>query len=218
MKKQDMDPFYNVQIGNVEFFKDVSLEVLINSRDEKDDSLFSKAVMCNDLNCAKVIYERCPSLLYCETYKDGWNALHHAAARGKPDIVKFLINADVESRRRGAKKRLTRMLDSYGNAAMYLAVANNKQEAVKMLNAADPDFCQPPANDSGLTPLMCCMSDSSKQEMFKLLLEIAPIQSKTRMGSNGWTTLHYAASKGDVSSFADILRFCPDCSEVVDNA
>ncbi|KAF5207370.1 Accelerated cell death like [Thalictrum thalictroides] len=109
------------------------------------------------------------------------------------------------------------MLDSEGRTALFIAVLNNKTEAVKLLNAADPDFYHPPANDIGLTPLMCCMSDPSKQEMFKLLLEIAPIQSKARMTSNGWTTLHYAASKVDVSSVADILRSCPDCSEVVDN-
>ncbi|KAF5190661.1 hypothetical protein FRX31_019752 [Thalictrum thalictroides] len=108
------------------------------------------------------------------------------------------------------------MRDIYGHAALMVAVKYNKPEAVKLLYAADPDFHHPPSK-ADRTPLKLCMSDSSMQEMFKLLLEIAPIQSKTPMGSNGWTVLHYAASSGDLSSVADILRFCPDCSEVVDN-
>ncbi|KAF5203688.1 hypothetical protein FRX31_006725 [Thalictrum thalictroides] len=160
-----MDPFYNVRIGNVDYFKEVSLEVLLNSRDESGNSLLSKAVLQNDLNCVKVIYERRPSLLYCESTEHGYTALHHAtfqSTRDKLEILKFLINADAESQGRGAKKRLTRMRDIYGHAALMIAVKYNKPEAVKLLYAADPDFHHPP-NTSDQTPLKLCMSDSSMQ-------------------------------------------------------
>lgn len=50
-----------------------------------------------------------------------------------------------------------------------------------------------------------------------LLLEKQAHQSKVHTGEKGWTCLHYAAYKGDLGVVKDIIRYCADCAEEIDN-
>ncbi|PIA32465.1 hypothetical protein AQUCO_04500223v1 [Aquilegia coerulea] len=227
-----MDPIHRARIGDVEFFKKVELDVL-KTIDDLGYSPLSHAICSNQFECVKVIYKRCPSLLSNQSYKDCYTDLHHAASRDMPHIVKFLIHSeahhhhvhqvdlDIECGQVGTitkkKKKLLRMLDTERYTALHRAVINKQFQTVKLLIQADPDFIHPAAT-SGDTPLMTAMTGAcSSEKMFKLLLEMQPSQSKIRMGNKGWTALHYAASTGNLSSVENIIRFCPDCSEVLDN-
>ncbi|KAF5181664.1 Ankyrin repeat, partial [Thalictrum thalictroides] len=166
----------------------------------------------------------------------GRTALHHAAVRGEPEMLKFLINAgtksyneddeeDIESGG-GEKlqpKMLLTMVDEQGDTALHKAVLSYKLEAVRFLVDADPDF-EYSSNISGDTPLIIAIREAQLNEnkydtgkIRKLLFMMQPNQIKVRTGENEWTLLHHAAYNGDVSIIADIIKFCPSCLELVDN-
>ncbi|PIA45202.1 hypothetical protein AQUCO_01700619v1 [Aquilegia coerulea] len=212
--------------GDVEFFKQAALDVLLNARDGGGDTVLSTAVMSHHFDCCVVICERCPSLLFhLSSYEH--SALHHAAWNGNPKIIKLLLTTAVnyEQERRGEEtcSSMVRMLTNKRETALHKAALNNKIETVKMLLEADPDFVSGPCS-TGETPLMYAMREALSHEnardyvkIRKLLLKMQPQQSKTRAGENEWTALHHATSIGDLGAIEDIIRFCPDCSELVDN-
>ncbi|PIA27410.1 hypothetical protein AQUCO_07800033v1 [Aquilegia coerulea] len=264
-----MEAIDRARRGDVEFFKKAPLDVLLNARDGEDDTVLSVAVKGYHLECCEVICNRCPSLLYHQTRPYGYTPLHHAAYRGKVEIVKLIISACVKAdleyqqdiERQGGdkahpRKTLTLRDTYYGENAMHKSTHNNQLEAVKLLIEADPDNemlragnndndtplhlavglksnleiakllieADPDfpysANKKGETPLMIAINKAelnNKPDMLKLILEKQPSQAKVRIGSNGWTALHYAVSKGFLTSVGNIIRCCPESSEVVDN-
>ncbi|PIA29082.1 hypothetical protein AQUCO_06300041v1 [Aquilegia coerulea] len=275
-----MDAIDCARKGDVEFFKTVASDVLLNSMDGDGESVLSVAVKHSHLDCCKEILKNCPSLLYHQSSYQH-TALHHATWDGKPEIVKFLISAtwdgkpeivkflisacaqtDFGNREQMRKKKLLMMVNVYGLTALHNTVSNsdidkgnrletikllieavpdnemlrmvdkekqsvlhkavllNDLEVVKLLIEAGPDI-EYSANNSGEIPLFTAEAQSHENrhdsgKIRKELLQWQPSQSKVH-GENGWTALHYAAYKGDVSAVEDIMQVCPKCAELVDN-
>ncbi|KAF5207238.1 Ankyrin repeat [Thalictrum thalictroides] len=158
-----------------DLFKGIESEILLNSRDNNGDTILFKAAQENHLFLCKEIYERCPSLIYHKG-EGGRTALHHAAVRGEPEMLKFLIDAgaksyneddeeDIESGG-GEKlhpKMLLTMVGEQGDTALHKAVLSHKLEAVRLLVDADPDF-EYSSNISGDTPLMIAIREAQLNE------------------------------------------------------
>ncbi|KAF5196345.1 Ankyrin repeat-containing protein [Thalictrum thalictroides] len=254
--------------GDLEFFQNTPLDVLMNVRDNEDDCILSMLVKGYFLECCEVICRRCPSLIYHQTRAYKTAAIHHAAYRGDVEIMKLIISvclkADWEYQQgiesQGGDKahplKTFTMRDIYGENAMHKCTHQKKIEAVKLLIEADPDKellragnndndtplhlavglrynleiakllieADPDfpynANKNGETPLLIAINQAvlnSSPDMLKLILEKQPSQAKVPVGNNGWTALHYAVSKGFITSVGDIIQCCPESSEVVDN-
>ncbi|PIA27421.1 hypothetical protein AQUCO_07800038v1 [Aquilegia coerulea] len=235
VEKQNFVMMSVLMEANPGFFNEIDSTVLLNSRDENGDTILFKAVQENHLLLCKEIYKRCPSLIYHQS-KGGRTALHDAAWRGEPKMLKFLITAGAKSYNeeeeedieRGAgekvpQKMLLSMVDEQGDTALHRAVLNHKLEAVKLLIEADKDI-EYTTNTSGETPLMIAIREGQSKEnkrdsgkIRKLLFKMLPNQTKERTGDKEWTLLQHAAQNGDLSMIEDIIQFCPSCLELVDN-
>ncbi|KAL5716415.1 hypothetical protein ACHQM5_018110 [Ranunculus cassubicifolius] len=146
--------------------------------------------------------------------EDQRTALHFAVERGHFMSAKLLIEASTSN-------KLSRSTDSHKETAMHYAVKKQYLEIVKLLEEADPDFDYS-ANDSGHTPLFIALKEALSGDQIavairKFLIQKQPRQCKVRIGTNGWTILHHASCKGDLSAVEEIIQFCPDCSELIDN-
>ncbi|KAL5712366.1 hypothetical protein ACHQM5_014550 [Ranunculus cassubicifolius] len=257
------DPIEYARRGDVEYFKEVALNILEKSRNEKGDSVLSEAAMENHLECCKVICRRSPSLIYHKNVFS-FTALHSAAMKGNTEIVEFLIYArspdDIESGRADntPNTKLLLMVINNGGTALHMAVNYRNTDTVRSLIQADITgellqivddkkmtalhfavefqsfdmvklFVDPErdieyhADGTGLTPLLAAMriaqlrGDPNSVNIRKLLIQKQKSQIKLRVGDAGWTALHYATSKGDLSAIEDIIQCDPQCLEIVDN-
>ncbi|KAF5204191.1 Ankyrin repeat [Thalictrum thalictroides] len=156
---------------NDDLLMNIELEVFKNSVDEEGDTILFKAAQENHLFLCKELYKRCPSLIYHQS-KDGRTALHHAAWKGEPKMLKFLIAAGAKSYNEDAEddiesgggeiirqKMLLTMVDDQDDTALHKAVLNHKLVAVKLLVEADPDY-EYVANTSGDTPIMISVREA----------------------------------------------------------
>ncbi|PIA32230.1 hypothetical protein AQUCO_04500077v1 [Aquilegia coerulea] len=173
---------------------------------------------CGDIESGITTHDDNNKLLTMVTRDDKDTPLHLAVERNHLESAKLLIEADPDN-------NLLRMVNKDGNTAMHIAVNNCNLGIVKLLVEADPDveYC---TNVMGKTPLFIAFqegltSDEKGQtaaEIRKLLIEKQPSQCKVpiAIGTNNWTLLHHAAYKGDLSTIDDIIKFCPECLEIVD--
>lgn len=124
-----MDPALTAaRNGDVEFFRQSEIQAFISCRDSWGESVLGDAVYYNHLECAKVILERCPELLYVSN-SYGQTPLHYAVTYSKkPEMVKLLID--------GAEEKLFPMLDRDGKTALQTAVESLNVQIVNMLNAS----------------------------------------------------------------------------------
>ncbi|PIA27420.1 hypothetical protein AQUCO_07800037v1 [Aquilegia coerulea] len=256
-------------MGDLDFFKEAPLDVILNARNNDDDTVLSVVIYENHLDCCAVICERCPSLVFHQTSTYGYFALGHAAYRERLEMMKLIISAGVKAdsedqqdistqgvHKTTPRKTALTLRSHKGETAMHFSVHNYKSESVKLLieadpNAqllriasieddtplhdavgpksnhqiakllieADPDFPYG-ANSQGKTPLLIAIEKAElydSPDMLKLILELQPSQSKVCIGKKGWAALHYAVSIGFLTSVGDIIRSCPESSEVVDN-
>ncbi|KAL5707052.1 hypothetical protein ACHQM5_025148 [Ranunculus cassubicifolius] len=221
-----MDPIECAKNGDIEFFRRASKDVLLHARDRYDFSALDTAIMAYHQDCCEEICRKCPELLYHQDKKVLYTALHHASSRGQTEVIAFLINAaeefeDYDDSELGGAKKMIRILDIYGNYALLYAVKGNHLDTAKVLIEADPEFEYGAAND-GDTPLLSAMAkaksgDQIAAKIRKLLLEKQPYHCKIRSGEKSWTPLHLSASNGDLDALDEIIRFCPDCTELVDD-
>ncbi|PIA27418.1 hypothetical protein AQUCO_07800035v1 [Aquilegia coerulea] len=183
-----MDAIDRARRGDLEFFKNAPLDVLLNARDGNDDSVLSHAVYSNHLDCCEVICKRCPSLLYQQTRPKGHTPLHHAAYSGNLPILKLLISTcakadleyqqDIEGKggdKTHPRKTLTLRTNDYGDNAMHKATHGSQPEAVKLLIEADPDNELLRAGDNkNNTPLHLAVGLKSDHKIARLLIEADP--------------------------------------------
>ncbi|PIA32232.1 hypothetical protein AQUCO_04500079v1 [Aquilegia coerulea] len=141
-------------------------------------------------------------------------ALHNAVRQGHLELAKLLMQADPSN-------KLLGMVDKDGDTAMHDAVQIQSLALVKLLVEANPGYVYS-VNVNGYTPLFLALKyaftgDPGRVEIRKHLIEKQPSQCKIPIGRDNWTLLHHAASKGDLSSIEDIINFCPECLNMVDN-
>ncbi|PIA27422.1 hypothetical protein AQUCO_07800039v1 [Aquilegia coerulea] len=205
-----MDAINHARMGDLDFFKEAALDVLLNARDENDDTVLSAVIFKNRLDCCDVICERCPLLVFHQTRTHGCTALHHAAFRGRLEMMKLIISAgvkadleyeqDIESQRVHKvhpMKTLT-LRDHNGDSVLHKPVYNYKPEAVKLLIEADPDNALlTAANLKNDTPLHCAVGGRSNLEIAKLLIEAYP-DFPYGANSEGKTPLLIAIAKAEL--------------------
>ena len=139
----------------------------------------------------------------CEALKKGadpqcstpslWTPLHYAAAKGREDIARVLLNA-------GASPEVE---TDVGRRPLHWAARNGYSEVARcLLNAgADMDAASSP-DDGGCTPLHLA-AQLGKVSTVRLLLECGA--SVLRCHTGGSTPLHYAAGGGHVHVAALLL-------------
>ncbi|KAL5713125.1 hypothetical protein ACHQM5_015232 [Ranunculus cassubicifolius] len=218
-----MDPITRARNGDTNFFKTVPVEYFQHVRAQSQGlvgSVLSISVEENHLFCTKAIIDRCPSLL-----TQIGVIFHFAAERGVPQIVKVLIDANVDN---DEKIRLFMIKDGEGYRPLQVAVKYLQFEAFKLLLEAFPDH-EFHFRNRGLTPLLLFILEQQHQtyggrssnhelvNMRRFLLEKFPSQGNIKAGDKGWTALHYAASEAQLDAIEDIIHFCPDSMNVVDN-
>ncbi|KAF9624830.1 hypothetical protein IFM89_014215 [Coptis chinensis] len=138
-------------MGDLDFFKGVASDVLLNSITEGSaDSVLDIVAKENHLGCCEEICKKCPSLLYRLNY-NGDTPLHHAAWHGDPKMVKFFISADTKMDFKNEEdiesqggeivpnKKLLMMKNRQGNTALHHAVKKRHHEAAMIMIEADPD-------------------------------------------------------------------------------
>ncbi|XP_028417938.1 uncharacterized protein LOC114542630, partial [Dendronephthya gigantea] len=118
---------------------------------------------------------------------DGRTLLHTAVAKGKPEIVKYLVE-------KGAAVNAINSKNANGLTVLHSAVANGKPEIVKYLveNGADVNS----TDIHGRTVLHSAVTEitEGKLEIIKYLVENG--SDVNGEYTDGWTVLHYAVSKG----------------------
>ncbi|KAF5195932.1 hypothetical protein FRX31_014481 [Thalictrum thalictroides] len=118
-------------MGDLDFFKEAPLDVILNARNEEDDTVLSVVVLENYLDCCEVICKSCPLLATHQTHSNRYTALQHAAYGGRLEMMKLIITAgnkidleqqDIESQRGVQKAHLKKTLmlrDLKEEAAMH---------------------------------------------------------------------------------------------------
>ncbi|KAL5707053.1 hypothetical protein ACHQM5_025149 [Ranunculus cassubicifolius] len=222
-----MDPIERAREGDVNYFRETDRGVILEARDRDGCSALDTAVMHQQIECCVEICRRCPGLLYNQSREKQWTALHHAAYRGYTMIITSLINAADENERPNMEggggeeiaRRFLRMVDIDGKNSLYFAVEGNQLAAAKMLMEADPDFQYSAGFDSPLLHAMkrAKLGNRVAAKIRKLILEKQPYHAKIRGEPKNRTPLHISASNGDLDAIEEMIRFCPECTELVDD-
>ncbi|KAF5175783.1 Ankyrin repeat family protein [Thalictrum thalictroides] len=147
-----MTPLDHAKEGDVDYFKTVELYILQNYRDETNDPILSVTAIENQLECCKVIYDRCPEQLFCQnTY--GNTILHHVShyGGGMARMLEFFFDvgikagaSDIESGQPGGENRFQKWcrLQNYeGNkTALIRGLHNRNLETTKLWLQVDHDY------------------------------------------------------------------------------
>ncbi|KAL5716155.1 hypothetical protein ACHQM5_017884 [Ranunculus cassubicifolius] len=137
MSDTTVSPFQHAQRGDVDYFQSLEMDVLENSRDDKGNSVLSLAAQYGQLSCCRVIYRRCPQLLY-ERNNQGITPLHHAAYNGRNDIIKFLLIKIEGGVVETVDEELLMMTNHSKETALHYAVQKEGLlESAKLLTEAD---------------------------------------------------------------------------------
>lgn len=167
----DPTPSENAKKGNVKYFEEVEVDIIQNYRDKKNgDSVLSLVASSRGkLNCCKVIYKRCPQLLY-EVNDNHCSVLHEAASSGRDDNVEFFLTAEGG----GYNSRLLKMLDKPQNNALHYAVIDGHLQSAKLLLRADPsNALLTMDNEEKDTPMHLAVKNH-ELDCVKLLLDTDP--------------------------------------------
>lgn len=125
-------PIIRAMNGDTSYFKGTPVEDWAEVTTEDGYLVLSVSVVNNHLQCTKVIYTRCPDLLYHQGGITSFSPLHLAAYQEtKPSLIKFLISV--------ANRKLYRMTDRFDYTPLQLAITKRRIQAVKLLIDADPD-------------------------------------------------------------------------------
>ncbi|KAJ8388595.1 hypothetical protein AAFF_G00131600 [Aldrovandia affinis] len=168
----------------------------------------------------------CPSIVPSLTcgdpvsLEDGRTPLLQAAPQGNVTLLSMLLNHDPTDISHPEEE---------GNAALYSAAENGHTDCVKLLLAAGVPAELP--DKKGFTPLhmaaaqgqsrcvevlaetaLFLASGSGNAESVKALLDAGA--DRTLVTTDGWTTLHAAASVGHVSSL-ELLLYHPDPAPIM---
>ena len=122
---------------------------------------------------------------------DGWGALHHSAAYGDLDMVRFLLDSDIEMNNG----------DDEGLTPLHLASRGNNTEVVRVL--LDAGATPNAAMDDGATPLHLA-SRGSHTEVVRVLLDAGATPNAAM--DDGATPLHLAAASGKVTDVVLLLN------------
>ncbi|PIA27409.1 hypothetical protein AQUCO_07800032v1 [Aquilegia coerulea] len=146
-----MTPLDYAKWGDVEYFKTVELYILQNYRDETNDPILSVTAIENQLECCKVIYERCPDQLFCQnTY--GNTILHHIShyGGGMARMLEFFFEigikagaSDIESGQPGGENRFKkwcRLQNCDGATALTRGLHNRNLQTTKLWLQVDREY------------------------------------------------------------------------------
>ncbi|MGD9402839.1 MAG: ankyrin repeat domain-containing protein [bacterium] len=150
-----------------------------------------EAIKGGDLEAASRLIEADPALLEAPG-GSGRTPLHYAAAYGRPDIARLLIEkgAAIDARDQGMATPLR-----------IAAVANQHETATVLLEAgADTEI----PDDYGRTPLLICARETGDVEMARLLLDHgADVNREDRFGDTPIVLSAWRGFAGQVDLFLD---------------
>ncbi|KAL5719291.1 hypothetical protein ACHQM5_012091 [Ranunculus cassubicifolius] len=224
-----MDPFLLAMQGDVEFFKTVSKDILLNTRDYEDRSVLDTAIETGNLSCCIEICKKCPELLYHQNKGRQLSSLMVAACGGNLSIVTCLVNAATEADlekdiivgagEKRVPKRLLRMLDSEQCSALWFAVLHSRFRVAKFLMEADPEF-EYVGEDLYTNPLILATRNASSGDRNAEKIRVLIIEeqiSQRKMKERNWTTLHKAAFSGDVDAVKKMIECNSKQIDMVDS-
>ncbi|KAF7863994.1 hypothetical protein EAF04_006959 [Stromatinia cepivora] len=128
---------------------------------------------------------------------DSLEPLHRAAAQGRDEVVKMLLDA-------GNASKLCRQPGVYDSTALHLAVKNGHKEIVKTLLDASGPSMSLETDQCGATPMHWAASKGNV-EIVRILLDKGDASAIFVPDKAGATPLHCAASKRYVEAVRIIL-------------
>lgn len=140
---------------------------------------------------------------------DDETPLYLAAERGSVDVVKMLLNICTSPTYSGPG----------GRTALHAATFNNSERGVLMVDALlewKADLIRE-ADTYGWTPLHSAARSRNNLAVKKLLEKDKSVAYVAANGDEGNTALHIAAAVGEVRVMKELLSYCPDCWEMVNN-
>ncbi|PHT49213.1 hypothetical protein CQW23_13421 [Capsicum baccatum] len=108
------------------------------------------------------------------------------------------------------------MTDASGDTALHKAVRSQHLDVVKLLVKEDSEFEFPPnhAQDT----LLYLADESGLHDALTNILECCKKPTYTAGSENDWTTtIHIAASEGDVNMINELLNHSPDCRDLLNS-
>ncbi|XP_042487986.1 protein ACCELERATED CELL DEATH 6-like [Macadamia integrifolia] len=195
----------------------------IRMRNESKNTALHEAVQRNDLEMVKLLTEVDPDLGHpnYDVDVDGCreSPLYLAAKDGHLDILNHIFLICPSPAHGGP----------YGRTALHVAVVEERLDVVKILLEKKGEVLVNKADKDGRTALHYAVSNRYKNVLEQLLsnryniLKIVQqllrhdTSSAYKLDKDGLSPLHIAALESSIEVFRELIQWCPDSGELLDN-
>ncbi|XP_054824815.1 ankyrin repeat-containing protein NPR4-like [Prosopis cineraria] len=180
-------------------------KTLVRATNDKKDTALHEAVRYNHKEIVELLINEDPNHPYFEN-NDGETPLYIAAQRSYYKVIHTILEKSNSPNHKGPNGRT-----ALHAAIIHLEKLGRKKLLQKILSVVKE------ADENGWVPLhLATLDERDDNVLTKVLLEQDRNTAYMR-DNKGRTALHFAAYCGNGTVMRKIIKYCPDCSELVDH-